>query len=160
DMTAVPEAPLLDEPNARSPAVGPDRALAWVRITNDARVLVVRTPDGKVRQLTSPGLGDVIDPVFDPTGRWIAFESMGAEPGVYVAALDESHPVITRMTDHKGDGRPKWLAADKLVFRRTDVDGVTRAFIVDTNGGEPVELPGRSRPPLAANPSRNEVLVV
>lgn len=155
-----PEVALVDDPDVRSPAIGPRGLLAWVRVTGAAPVLMVRAEDGVIRQLTSPALGGVVDPVFDPAGERIAFEVIGPQPGVYVAAIDPNRASVIRVTSRQGDGRPAWFDAGKLMFRRTDEGGISHAYTIDLDGGEPAELAGRSRPPLAANPVTHEILAI
>jgi dipeptidyl aminopeptidase/acylaminoacyl peptidase len=159
DVLARPEAPVVDDPDARSPAVGPRGLLAWARVTAAGRVLMVRSGDGAIRQLTSAALGDIVDPVVDPEGRHIAFEVIGPQPGVYVASIDPSQSLVTRVTDRKGDGRPAWFDSGKLVFRRTDDAGIGHAYVIGLDGGEPTVLPGRSKAPYAAHPVTHEILV-
>jgi hypothetical protein len=159
DLTATPERPLVSDPNSRSPALGPRGAMAWVRVSpRGDRVLVARAPDGTIRQVTSPDLGNITDPAFDPAGTAIAFQVTGHEPGIYVVDVAVGYRETRRLTDQAGDTLPAWVGPGRLVFLRTE-RGVARAFAVGLDHRQASELHARSRPMLTANPATGEVLL-
>ncbi len=160
DVTASPEKVLVQDPGARSPALGAEGRLAWIRSDGLNRVLMVRGPDGSVQQITSPTLGDVRDPAFGPEGKHLAFAVTGKKPGVYIATLDASRVVVTRFTEDKGDREPVWFSPDGIAFERRAKEGMSTTHLIKVSTGETSVVAAPSSVCLTGSPTSGELLVL
>lgn len=160
DTQTAPETVVIDDNRARSPALGPAGRIAWIRLVAGTRVLVFRDPEGRERDVTSASLGDVRDPSFDPSGTRLTFAAAGDKPGVYVADVSSSPPVITRFTTDSGDREPVWFSDAAIAFERRGNNGISSTHVIDVASGNVRELIGPSNVCLTSNLATGELLVV
>ncbi len=143
DASESPPRQVIDDPLVREAALGPGGELAWVRVAPEGSVLMVRTGDGMIRQLTNARHGRPMSPDFDPTGGRIAVVLRGESSGIFVVSLDR--PIVRQVTDGPADQQPVWLADGRLAFTRLDADAQPRVHVVDPDQGviSAVALPPR-----------------
>jgi len=133
------------------PDLGPAGELAWVLAKSDGWVLMLRLPDGRVRQLTHTLHGRPVSPSFSPDGKRLAFTMGGDGRGVYVLQLDRGQILApTQLTDGAGDTDVVWTRDGRLLFQRADARDQPHIYVLDQEGAEPRQLSTRARMALGA----------
>ena len=112
-------------------AVAPDGSAAVFAATEDGitRLYLRRRDDTEVRVL--PGTEGASDPVFSPSGRWLAFAT---QSNVMRMTLDGRPSSVATLGDSRGMA---WLDDERIVMAASTTDPLT---IVSVHGGEPRPL--------------------
>jgi len=127
-----------------------DGALALARyVTTEDTTIAVRTPDGRLRDLTPP---DHVarSPAWDAAGTHVAYRRFGDAGGIYAVDLAPSAP--RRVTTVSTDDAPLYLADGRLAFVRFTAAGAQQLFVVDPATGVVAPAPRPDRWPYARHP--------
>ena len=151
-------APIVDEPEARGPVYGPGGRLAYAAKTYNEQRVMVRDPDGTLREVFRYEDARVTGLAFSPDGTELAY-ALGShtEPGIYVARLD-SNAAPNRLTEENADHVPLFVE-DGLVFTRNDANGTPRLMRVSRDGSKLEAASSRPRHALAADHTRGRILL-
>jgi hypothetical protein len=138
DAGAVPPAALTPMGAFSNPGSAPDGSVAYAMRVGAGYALMLRSPDGKTRQLEGPFAGRVTQPRFSRDGQHLAFFVAGQ--GLLVSTLSASTTLApTPVAKGDSDEDPAWLPDGRLLFTRRG--GATPgAQIIDPRGGEPAPL--------------------
>ncbi len=98
---------------------------------------------GRLRQLTSMDSTLGLDPVWDPTGEWIAFEASvgGRKREVYVVSPRGGSP-RPAASDPADDWNPRWSLDGRRLLFESERGGKRQVWAVPRDGGEATPAPG------------------
>jgi hypothetical protein len=108
---------LTTDPDDRMPSFSPSGDwLAFQRTVASTTTIFIARADGSDPTPLTGGS----EPAFSPGGRQIVFARAN---GLFVTGLTPGSP-IRRLTDHSGDGEPRWSSTGTIVFERIRVSHV------------------------------------
>jgi Tol biopolymer transport system component len=147
---------VVDDPDGNQPSPASNGSIAWVRTMGATQVLMVRSPDGRIAQLTTVEQGSVANPRFSPDGKILVFAMAGARPGLHVIELERPGS-LRQVTTDKRDVFPHWVGNHLVAFSQIDEAGAESIFTVKIDGNDRRPLAGATRNLFGAR--GNELLV-
>jgi len=123
-------APILENDQVLYATESASGLLAWVEMQRGTRVLMVRSADGRIVQLTTAALGNVWAPTFSPDSKNLVF---GTDDGLRIASVEDLG-MIGKITSNGRDHGAVWTTGNLIAFSRDDENGGSQAFVTTRDG--------------------------